>query len=284
MWNMQELGYRLSWRWQDTIGLQHPEGKNFALGITYAWWNAVDEWNHLAGRWGVRHQWQRKNQDPENQHEAQHETQRWPEHVSVRVVLQSSLVLVLCCHTYLLHTSHGSRCLSVCLIPSHGHSYACMKWAFSLTSLTSSSSPSSSHSSLSSSSSFYPSTSPRLSSKPCALRQGDEVHWRILVQHRLWAQGLLPHRDVRRLPRFCGKHRDTTSTTVVAGARSKCGTIASFLLCTRKFDVQSISRSDMYGETLRVVSKPEQVESKHIFHIETIFPSDINRFLVAGEL
>ena len=83
------------------------------------------------------------------------------------------VVLVLCCHTHLLHTSHlaqGSRCSCVCLIPSHGHRHACMKWALSLTSLTSSSSsPSSSHSSLSSSSSFYPSTSPRLSSKfPCA--------------------------------------------------------------------------------------------------------------------
>ena len=64
-------------------------------------------------------------------------------------------VLVLCCHTHLLHSSHGSRCSSVCLIPSHGHRYACMKWAFSLTSLTSSwSSPSSSHSPLSSSSSL----------------------------------------------------------------------------------------------------------------------------------
>ena len=31
------------------------------------------------------------------------------------------VVLVLCCHTHLLHTSHGSRCSSVCLIPSHGH-------------------------------------------------------------------------------------------------------------------------------------------------------------------
>ena len=57
-----------------------------------------------------------------------------------------------------------------------------------------------SHSSLSSSSSFYPSTSLRLSSKiPCALRQGDAVYWRIFLQHRLWAQGLLPHRDVRRV-------------------------------------------------------------------------------------
>ena len=85
MWKIcKNLGYRLSWRWQDTIGLQHPERQNFALDIAYAWWNAVDKWNHLVGRWGVRHQWQREKQDPEKQHEAQHE------HVSVRVVLQSS--------------------------------------------------------------------------------------------------------------------------------------------------------------------------------------------------
>ena len=61
-------------------------------------------------------------------------------------------------------------------------SHPCMRWAFSLTSLTSPSpSSSSSHFSSSSSSSFYPSTSPRLSSKiPCALRQGDGVYWRVL--------------------------------------------------------------------------------------------------------
>ena len=98
------------------------------------------------------------------------------EHVNVRVVV--IVFVVLCCHTHSLHTSHGSRCSSVCLIPSHGHSHACMKRAFSLTSLTSSSPSSSfSHSSLSSSSSFYPSTSPRLRCKiPCALRQGDGVY------------------------------------------------------------------------------------------------------------
>ena len=62
-------------------------------------------------------------------------------------------------------------------------SHPCMRWAFSLTSSTSPSpSSSSSHSSSSPSSSFYPSTSPRLSSKiPCALHQGDGVHWRILL-------------------------------------------------------------------------------------------------------
>ena len=63
------------------------------------------------------------------------------------------VVLVLCCHTHLLHTSHFVSRLK------DGHRHACMSWAFSLTSLTSSpSSPSSSHSSLSWSSSFYPST------------------------------------------------------------------------------------------------------------------------------
>ena len=38
----KNLGYRLSWRWQDKVGLQHPEEKNFVLGIAYAWWNEVD--------------------------------------------------------------------------------------------------------------------------------------------------------------------------------------------------------------------------------------------------
>ena len=82
----KNLAFRWSWRWQDI----HPEGKIFALGVAYAWWKAVDEWTHLAGRWDVWHQWQRENQDPEKQHEAQHETQQWPKHVSMRVVLQSS--------------------------------------------------------------------------------------------------------------------------------------------------------------------------------------------------
>ena len=35
----KNLGYSLSWRWQDKVGLQHPEEKNFVLGIAYAWWN-----------------------------------------------------------------------------------------------------------------------------------------------------------------------------------------------------------------------------------------------------
>ena len=71
-----------------------------------------------------------------------------------------------CVVTLFSCTSHiGSRCLRVRLIPSHGHHHACMSWAFSLISLTfSSSSLSSSHSLLSSNSSWYPSTSPRLSS------------------------------------------------------------------------------------------------------------------------
>ena len=76
------LGYRLSGRWQDTIGLQHLEGRILHLVLRVRGEMQLAK-NHLAGRWGVRHQWRRENQDPENQHEAQHE------HVSVRVVLQS---------------------------------------------------------------------------------------------------------------------------------------------------------------------------------------------------
>ena len=29
----------MSWRWQDKVGIRHPEEKNFVLGIAYAWWN-----------------------------------------------------------------------------------------------------------------------------------------------------------------------------------------------------------------------------------------------------
>ena len=47
------------------------------------------------------------------------------EHVNARVVV--IVFVVLCCHTHSLHTSHGSRCSSVCLIPSHGHRHACMR-------------------------------------------------------------------------------------------------------------------------------------------------------------
>ena len=96
---------------------------------------------------------------------------------------------------------NGSRSLRVRLNPSHGHHHACMNWVFSLISLTfPSSSLSSSHSSLSSSSSFYPSAAPSLSFKsPVHSRQGDGVYWRVLLQHRLWAQGLVLHRDVRRV-------------------------------------------------------------------------------------
>ena len=35
---------------------------------------------------------------------------------------------------------------------------------------------------------------------PVLLRQGDGVNWRVTLQHRLWAQGLLPHGDLRRVP------------------------------------------------------------------------------------
>ena len=61
MWNMQDLGYRLSWRWQDKVGLQHPRRKELCTWkIEYAWWNEVDVSNLLAERWDVRHRWQRE--------------------------------------------------------------------------------------------------------------------------------------------------------------------------------------------------------------------------------
>ena len=162
----RNLGYRLSGRWQDKVGQQNPEEKNFALGVAYACWNAVDVQNHLTERWDVRHQWQSENQDPEkHQHEAD-ETQQWRdtlgEHVNLRVVVTVFLVLVL----FLL--SHSFSCTHRMAqdVREFVSSHPCMKWAFSLTFLISSSpSSSSSHSSSTSSSSFYPSTSLRLSSK-----------------------------------------------------------------------------------------------------------------------
>ena len=117
-------------------------------GIVFAWWNRA------------RHQCE--SQDPEKQHEAQHEfqqwpeheaqheSQQWPEHVSVRMVF-AIFVVSIAVVTLISCTSDGSRCSSVCFIPSHGHCHACVKWAFFLTSLISSSLSSSfSHSSWSS--------------------------------------------------------------------------------------------------------------------------------------
>ena len=48
----KNLGYRLSGRWQDKIGLQHPEEKNFALGIAYAWWKC--SWRMKPSCWTLR--------------------------------------------------------------------------------------------------------------------------------------------------------------------------------------------------------------------------------------
>ena len=59
-----------------------------------------------------------KNQDPENQHEAQHE------HVSVRVVLQSSWS-VLCCHTHFLHIAQWRK-MFACAPDSIPWSSPCM--------------------------------------------------------------------------------------------------------------------------------------------------------------
>ena len=125
------------------------------------------------------HHWRHEAQD---QHEARDQTQQcvqWlstlGEHVSVRVVLQSSLVsLCFAVVTLIPCTSHiGSSSSSrLRLIPFHGHHHvACMSWAFSLSSSTSSStSLSSSSSSLASSTSSFSSSSLRLSRlKACAL-------------------------------------------------------------------------------------------------------------------
>ena len=98
MRNMQEFGIQIEWTMTGHSRTATSRRKELCTWccvcvVKCSWWN------HLAGRWGVRHQWQRENQDPENQHDAQHEQ------VSVRVVLQSSQS-VLCCHTHLLHIAH----------------------------------------------------------------------------------------------------------------------------------------------------------------------------------
>ena len=96
--------------------------------------------------------------------------------------------------------------------------------------------------------------------------------------------------------RFCWEHHDSASrlglgrwanscsasfTTVPTGARSTWGTITSLSLWARKLDVQSISRSDEYGETRCVVFKQKEVESSNVFR-QSRFLQDIDRFL--GEL
>ena len=76
------------------------------------------------------------------------------------------------------------------------------------------------------------------------------------------------------------EHRDTTSgiglgrwatscsagfTTVLTGTRSKCRTIGSLSLWTRRLDIQFISRFDKYRETCRIVFKPKSVEPRNVF-------------------
>ena len=93
-----------------------------------------------------------------------------------------------CLSSVLSHSSLAHRTLAqdVCVCVSF-HSMAITMHAWVERSLWldfSSSSLSSSHSSLSYSSSFYPSTSPRLSSKSLVRsRQGDGVYWQVLPEH-----------------------------------------------------------------------------------------------------
>ena len=90
------------------------------------------------------------------------------------------------------------------------------------------------------------------------------------------------------------KHRDTgpgiwlgrwaTSssagfTTVLTGSRSKCSTVESLSLSTRKLGVQFISGSDKYWETCRVVFQTKIVWIKRRFPIKKIIPQDIISFL-----
>ena len=67
-------------------------------------------------------------------------------------------------------------------------------------------------------------------------------------------------------------------TTVLAGARSKCGPITSLSLCKRKLDVRFISRSEDSGETSLRCFQAKTGRIKKRFPTEKIFPQDINRF------
>ena len=131
----KNLGYRLSWRWQDKVGLQHPEEKELCT------WNCVCvvkwSWCIKPSCWMVRRPtpmttW---NQDPElHQHEA-HETQQWRvtlgEHVNMRVVLVFLvLVLFLLSHSCFAHIAwlKMSECLSH-LIHACSERFLWLRWS-----------------------------------------------------------------------------------------------------------------------------------------------------------
>ena len=153
------LGYSLSWRWQDKVGLQHPEEKNFVLGLAYAWWNwtvrrptPMTTWKPRSRVTSTRSTW--------------NPTMTWHtwgtrEHARSVSLLSSCSVWVV---TLIPCTHRVAQDVRV-FVSSH----PCMKWAFRLTSLISSSPSSSFSHSSTSSSSCCPSTSTRLSAKiPCA--------------------------------------------------------------------------------------------------------------------
>ena len=171
----KNLAYSLNWRWQDKVGLQYQEEKNFALGIAYAWWN-----------WTVRRPtpmttWQPRSRVTSTQ-STWNPTTTWHtwwtrEHARSVSFLSSCSVWVV---TLILCTHRVAQDVRV-FVSFH----PCMKWAsLSSTWNSPSTSTSFSHSSSTSSSSWYTSTSTRSSGKiPCALRQGDGVNWRVLLQH-----------------------------------------------------------------------------------------------------
>ena len=96
----KNLGFCLNWRWQDKVGLPHPE-KIFVLGIACAW-----------RKWTVRRPTPMTSWKPRSTRSTWNPTMTW--------------------HTWVTR-EHARGVVSLVLFGS------CMKWAFRLTSLNSSS-------------------------------------------------------------------------------------------------------------------------------------------------
>ena len=152
------FGYKLSGRWQDRIGPQHPEGKKFVFGV-FAWWKC--SWRMKTSCWTLRHTTPMTTWKARSRESTQSTAWTRERALSVAVFVVSSV---------LSHSSLAHRTLAqdlrvvVSFHPMVIAMYAWVElspwfpWFFSSSSL------SSSHSSLSSSSSFCLSISPRLSS------------------------------------------------------------------------------------------------------------------------
>ena len=115
----KNLGYRLSWRWQDKVRLQHPEERTLYLELrmrgemkltckTFLLNGETSDTNdNLETK--IQRNINTKHMKPNN--DVTHLGNTW-------MYAQLLVFVVLCCHTHSLHTSHGSRCPSVCLISS----------------------------------------------------------------------------------------------------------------------------------------------------------------------